>query len=114
MTREEAISLLRRYRRDVYRYNEKFVIFPKQNVHFKICVYGRFLVNDLIRRIADSHEDPIRVVSHRYSKLDEVLGDSDDDHFETHRFAALMEYEAGNVLRFLETVERRKNEGTKN
>lgn len=113
MTREEAISLLRRYRRDVYRYNEKSVIFPKRNAHFKICVYGRFLVDDLIRRIAVSYEDPIKVVSRRYSELDEILGDSDDDHFETHAFAALMEYEAGNVLRYLETVERKKNEDAK-
>ena len=114
MTREEAISLLRRYRRDVYRYNEKTVIFPKRNAYFKICVYGCFLVDDLIRKIMHSYDDPIRVVSHRYSELDEILGDSDDDHFETHAFAALMEYECGNVLRYLTTVERKKNEDAKN
>ena len=114
MTREEAISLLRRYRRDVYRYNEKTVIFPKRNAHFKICVYGRFLVDDLIRKIMHSYDDPIRVVSRRYSELDEILGDSDDDHFETHAFAALMEYECGNVLRYLTTIERTENEDAKN
>ena len=114
MTREEAISLLRRYRRDVYRYNEKTVIFPKRNAYFKICVYGRFLVDDLIRKIMHSYDDPIRVVSRRYSELDEILGDSDDDHFETHAFAALMEYECGNVLRYLTTGERKKKKKKKN
>lgn len=114
MTREEAISLLRRYRRDVYRYNEDHVIFPKRNAYFRTCVYGKFLVDELIRKIRETDGDPIRTVGRIYSELDYILGDSDDDHFETHRFAALMEYECGNVLRYLRTIERTENEDAKN
>lgn len=114
MTREEAVSLLRRYRRDVYRYNERFLIFAKRNATFQICVYGRFLIDEMIRKIKDSSEDPIRIVGRFYSKLDEVLGDSDDDHFQTHRFAAMVELEAGNILRYLTTIEKERNDDAKN
>lgn len=114
MTQEEAISLLRRYRRNVYRCNPHFVIFPKKNGCFQTCVYGGYLVRELIRKIHESEDVPIQVVSRAYSELDDILGDSDDDHFETHRFAAKMEHECGNVLRYLRTVERKKNEDAKN
>ena len=113
MTREEARSLLRRYRREMYRYNPKAMIFPKRNDYLETCVYGDYLICELIRKINASQEDPIRVVSLVYIKLDDILGDSDDDHFETHRFAARMEQECGNILRYLRTAERR-NEDAKN
>lgn len=113
MTQEEAISLLRRYRRDVYRCNLSFVRFPKRDAYFQTYVYGRYLLSELIRRIRESEEDPIQVVSQAYSKLDYILGDSDDDHFETHRFTAKMEYECCEALRYLRTVERKKNEDAK-
>lgn len=114
MTREEAISLLRRYRRAVYRYNPKFILFAKRDALFHQCVYGKFLIEEMIREIRYSDEDPIEVVCGIYSYLDWILGESDDDHFETHRFAALMEHEAGNILRYLKTIEKEQNEDAKN
>lgn len=114
MMQEEAISLLRRYRRNVYQRHSGSVTFLKRDVYFQTCVYGRYLVSELIRKIHESEDDPIQVVSRAYSELDDILGDSDDDHFETHRFAARMEHECGNVLRYLWTVERKKNEDAKN
>lgn len=114
MTREEAISLLRRYRRTAYRYNSRFIVFAKRNVLFQTCVYGRCLVDEMIREIRYSEEEPIKIVYDIYSDFDRVLGESDDDHFETHRFAALMEHEAGNILRYLKTVEKEQNEDAKN
>lgn len=114
MTREEAISLLRRYRRTVYRYNSKLVVFPKRDTLFQTCVYGRFLIDEIIRKIRYSKDGPIETVYDIYSDLDLVLGESDDDHFETHKFAALMEHEAGNILRYLKTVEKEQNEDAEN
>ena len=114
MTLEEAISLLRRYRRVAYRYNAKFIIFPKRNTLFQTCIYGSFLIDEMIRKIRCATDDPIEVVYKIYSDLDWVLGESDDDHFETHRFAALMEHEAGNILRYLKTGEREQNEDAEN
>lgn len=114
MTREEAISLLRRYRRAVYRYNPRFIHFAKQDVLFHKCIYGKFLIEEMIREIRYSDKDPIEVVRRIYSNLDWILGESDDDHFETHRFAALMEYEAGDILRYLKTIERKQNGDEKN
>lgn len=68
----------------------------------------------MIRKIRHSDEDPVEVVHGIYSNLDWILGESDDDHFETHRFAALMEYEAGDILRYLKTIEKEQNEDAKN
>lgn len=114
MTREEAISLLRRYRRAVYRYNAKLIVFPKRDALFRTCIYGRFLIDEMIRKIRCAKDGPIEVVYKIYSDLDRVLGESDDDHFETHRFAALMEHEVGNILRYLKTVEKEQNEDAEN
>lgn len=114
MTRDEAASVLRRYRRSVFRYNEKYMIFSKRNTLFRECVYGKILVDEIIRRIRESNEDPIKVVSRLYSKLDSILGDSDDDHFETHAFAALMEYLTGDILQYLQKIEKEKNEDAEN
>lgn len=114
MTQEEAISTLRRYRRSVFRYDEKIVPFPKKNALFKECVYGKILVDEIIRRIREFDDDPISIVSRLYSKLDFILGDSDDDHFETHTFASLMEYLTGDILRCLKRIEKEKDEDAKN
>lgn len=114
MTREEAISLLRRYRRTAYRYNPKFIVFPKRDTLFQTCVYGSFLIDEMIRKIRYSADGPIEVVRDIYSSLDWVLGESDGDHFETHRFAALMEHEAGNILCYLKAIEKEQNEDGKN
>ena len=107
-TREEAVSLLRRYRRDVYRSRPKRELFTMKQYDAVVysCVYGRYLVDELIRRIRCTDEPPIHVVYDLYSALDDVLSESDDDHFETHRFAAIMEHEAGNILRYLKTIEK--------
>ena len=113
MTREETISLLRRYRRDVYAYSPKRVILPGQNAWFHICVYGKVLVNELIQRIRASQDDPIQMIERFYSDMDFILGESDDDHFVTHRFAAIAEAECGNILRYLKNIERKKNEDDK-
>lgn len=78
----------------------------KRNVDYQVSVYGRFLVDYLIREIKNSTDDPIHTVQGFYSYLDWILGDSDDDHFETHRFAARMDYETGNILRYLKDMER--------
>lgn len=74
------------------------------------CVYGRFLIDEIIKKLMYTDRDPIRVISDIYSWLDEILGDSDDDRFITHKFAAIVEYETGNILRYLRQKEKEKNE----
>lgn len=113
MTREEAVSLLRRYRRDVCRFNPRFFTMPQRNVLFRNCVYEKFLLDELIRRIRHSTEPPIDVVYDVYSMLDDILSESDDDHFETHRFAAELEREAGQILRYLKMKEKENKEDAK-
>lgn len=90
MMREEAVSLLRRYKRDLRsRYKARFVHFYTQDVMFKRSVMGSFLCDTLISRIRHSPEPPIDVVYDFYSMLDDVLSESEDDHFETHQFASV-------------------------
>ena len=109
-TREEAVSLLRRYRRDVYRSRPKRELFTMKQYDAVVytCVYGRYLVDELIRRIRCTDEPPIHVVYDLYSALDDVLSESDDDHFETHSFASLLENECGDILRYLKHMEAEK------
>lgn len=106
MTREEAVSLLRRYRRDAYSYNPKCFARPKGDVEFRNYVYGRYLCDELIDAIRHSKEPPIDVVYDSYAMFDTILSESEDDHFETHSFAAVMEHEAGRILRYLKQKER--------
>lgn len=105
MTREEAISLLRRYKRDFYDYDKKLFVLTREKMLFKISVYGRFLCDELISKIRNSKDGPIEVVYDYYSMFDDILSESDDDHFETHNFARILEHEAGHILRYLRKKE---------
>ena len=117
MTRDEAISLIRRYKRDTFfmcnvgrwprflkRKNSRVAI-QIADIRWKISVYGQFLCNYLIDKIEHSNSDPIEEVYKLYSLLDDVLGDSADDHFVTHKFAAIMENQTGHILRYLRSKE---------
>lgn len=112
MTREEAISLLRRYKRDVYGCDRKLFDFRGEKTRFKISVYGRFLCDRLICEIRNSKDGPIEVVHDYYSMFDDVLCESDDDHFGTHNFARILEYEAGQILRYLRKEEENDSIGS--
>lgn len=105
MTAEEGISKLRRYKRFVYGRKMEKVYFPQKSYVFTVCAYGSFLVDELIRKIRYSDADPIRIVGQMYTEFDYVLGESDDDHFVTHDFAALMEEECGKILQYLKFEE---------
>lgn len=106
MTREEAVSILRRLKRD-YREKKSYIWCPKQNVEFQKTIYIKCLIDEMIKQIRCSHTDPITTVRGFQSFFSDILGDSDDDHFETHRFAGIMEYESGNILRYLLDKERK-------
>lgn len=110
MTQEEAIRKLRFYRRYVYDRAAETMWFPQQSSVFTTSVYGSFLVDELIRKIYHSGADPIFLVGQMYTQLDDVLSESDDDHFVTHEFAAIMEAECGNILRFLQSEEAKNAE----
>lgn len=106
MTCDEAVSLLRRYRRDAYTYNSSFLTMKDRDTLFVYGVYGRFLVEELIRRIKAGRESPVDVVHDFYTMMDDMLCETDDDHFETLRFARRMEHETGNILRYLREKEK--------
>ena len=110
MTAEEGISMLRRYKRSAYGRQTDKIWFPQRSYAFTACVYGSFLVDELIRKIRSSGADPIHIVGQMYMELDEVLAESDDDHFATHDFSAMMEEECGKILRYLKFEEEKHAE----
>lgn len=109
MTKEEAISHLRHYRRMAC-VRHSCATFTCQQNHFKRCVYRDYLISELIRRINQSEEDPIRVVSNFAWELEYILGEADDSHFETLAFTRVMESEACCIERSLREKEKKLNE----
>ena len=90
MTKEEAISLLRRYRREeTYAPSINLLGWKKVTYDFKRSVYERYLILELIRRIKESNCLPTVIVQSFYSFMDEMIGDS--DHSRTWEFASYME-----------------------
>lgn len=100
VTKEEAVSFLRRYRQSLCVHRR--CLSCSKN-HFQICVYRDFLVSELIRRIRadESVIDPVKIVDWYYSWFDYILGESDDDHFVTHDFAARMALETERIRKAL-------------
>ncbi len=115
MTREEAVSLLRRYRRDETYVPSKQLFGWQRNHEFDRAVYERMLVLELIRNIKSTDQEPISIVQDFYYKMDDILCESDCA--KTWAFASTMENCAADILRYLRegsTQEKRRNEDAKN
>ncbi len=116
MTRGEAVSLLRRYRRDETYVPSKRLFGWRRNYEFDRAVYERRLVLELIRKIQSSDREPISVVRDFYYKMDDLLCESDNA--KTWAFVSTMENCAADILRYLRgeriRENRRKNEDAKN
>lgn len=115
MTREEAISLLRRYRRDETYVPSKKLFGWQRNYEFDRAVYERMLVLELIRKIKTTDKSPISVVRNFYYKMDDMVCESDSA--KTWAFASTMENCAGDILRYLQegtSKEKRRKEDAKN
>lgn len=107
MTREEAISYLRRYRRtDTYK-PSKALFGWRNNYQFEEAVYARYLVLELIERISHSSEDPIEVVRSFYYWMDDMLCTSENGR--TWAFSSLMENCCSDILRYLRRKEKNEN-----
>ena len=119
MTKEEAVSALRRYRREeVYTPSRKLLGWKTSTYEFNRAVYERFLVLELIREIKESNRNsPIDVVRDFYYKMDDILCESEQRR--TWSFTSTMENCAHDMLIYLEREhlrlrrQRRKNEDGK-
>lgn len=110
MTKERAIICLRRYNRHALhslRMMNHIWIGPifDLDVHFKRVVYRHVLAEELIRRIEKSTDTPLQVVRDLYYSMDYILGESDDDHFETHEFASTMCLLLSGIIRYMKWEE---------
>ncbi|MBQ8707846.1 MAG: hypothetical protein IJ523_07155 [Succinivibrionaceae bacterium] len=116
MTREEAVSLLRRYRRDETYIPSKKLFGWKLNYEFMRSVYERMLILELIQRIKQSDRGPMTVVRDFYYKMDDILCESENP--KTWAFASTMENCAADIVRYMEEEfireKRRKRRDAKN
>lgn len=116
MTREEAVSLLRRYRRNETYTPSKRLFGWKLNYEFMRTVYERMLILELIRRIKTTDQNPLNVVRDFYYKMDDILCESENP--KTWAFASTMENCAADIARYLEgeyiREKRRKRRDAKN
>lgn len=113
MTREEAVSWLRQYRRnDTYKPSRQLFGW-RSNYDFNRAVYERYLILELIDRIKQSSIPPIEVVRRFYYDMDDILCESENSR--TWAFASTMENCAGDILRYLRGKEaERRKENDKN
>lgn len=99
MTREEAVSWLRQYRKnDTYK-PSRHLFGWKGSYDFNRAVYERYLILELIDRIKKSSIPPMEVVRRFYYEMDDILCNSECA--ATWAFASTMENSAGDILRYL-------------
>ena len=111
MTREEAIWWLRKYRRDIPKFNYSWYGVLRKNAEFIHNGFEQYLVMEVIDRIQkEPDRDPIAIIKDIYDMTDDVLSESEDDHFITHNCASMMELIARDMLRYLREKELRKHE----
>ena len=99
MTREEAISLLRRYRRNNTYTPSKKLFGWRRNYDFDRAVYERMLILELIREIKATDRNPMTVVQDFWYKMDYILCESENA--KTWAFTSTMENCAADILRYL-------------
>ncbi len=104
MTREEAISWLRRYRRYETDCPSRKLFGWRNNYDFNRAVYERYLILELIDRIKRTFIPPIEVIRQFYYEMDDVLCESENA--ETWAFASIMENCAQDILQFLREKEK--------
>ena len=105
MTREEAISLLRRYRRTV-RINPLYVSWGKSDYITQRYVYERYLILRLIERIANSSEPPLRLIHNAYWAVDMFMLESESRY--TQRFLRIVERCIGDIMEYLEDQDKKR------
>ena len=118
MTKDKAVSLLRRYRREeTYVPSIKLLGWKKRTYEFNRAVYERFLILELIRQIKESDLGPMTVVRNFYYKMDDVMCESENH--KTWEFTSIMENCAHDIVVYLEREhirerrQRRENEDGK-
>lgn len=99
MTREEAVSCLREYRRKSMCRSSKQLFGWRPNYDFNKTVYERYLILELIKRINQSSMPPVEVIRQFYYEMDDMLCESECS--KTWAFASTMENCAGDILRYL-------------
>ena len=114
MTKDEAVTCLRRYGRSRMGWNLTpwSPRWKMKNYAFEKNVYEQVLIKEMIRKIRDSDLSPVETVRKFYYFLDDILCESEDGQFITHYFAAVMENCAGELLRYLRECEEQNHDET--
>lgn len=104
MTREEAVSWLRQYRKNNTYKPSKQLFGWRGTYEFNRSVYERYLVLHLIERIKHSSMSPIEVIRGFYYEMDDLVCESENS--KTWAFASTMESCAGDILVYLRGKEK--------
>ena len=107
MTKEEAVSWLRRYRRGV-KLNPFTIRTPWYKADYirERYVYERMLILELIERIKNSNKRPEEVIHGLYWDVDMFMLDSDNPR--THKFLRIIERCLGDILEELDAYKKRQ------
>ena len=95
MTKSEAVSFLRRYRRDV-RISPLYIPWRKNDYVIQKYAYMRYVIGLLIEKIRNSNENPIAVVHKAYWNSDMFMMESDNVY--THKFLKIVTECLGDIL----------------
>lgn len=85
MSNNEAIILLQSCKKAA----EATMLHPrlrKTEHYFAIRSYVKAIIPDVIQKVQDTGEDPVKIVNDLYCKMDMILAASEDDAFITHNF----------------------------
>ena len=109
MTKSEAISLLRRYRREqLFKPSPRLarISLVYRNSSYIEEIYSRTLVLELIRKVNEAPEDadPLSVIRDFYYFMDDMVCESVNP--STWAFASTLENETGDILRYLRWKEK--------
>lgn len=108
MTKERAISILKRYRRDICARQYCWSYSCRQN-RIKRCACKEYLVSELIHRIRIKDLDPIDTVSEFIFWIESVLEEADEDHRITEEFIRVIDDEACDIERMLLIMNEKEN-----
>ena len=106
MTREEAVTLLRKYRRET-RISPLYVPFFRNDYRMERYVLDRYLTKGLIREIGNSDSNPISIIQEAYWNVDDLILESSNPY--TNHFARMVQCSLGDILEFLLENERKRS-----
>lgn len=105
MTRGEAVNWLRKYKREIPKYNFRRSN-PMKDPEFLWSSRAMFAADELIFRIQNEDRDPLDVVEEWCMIMGRTLFNADIDHEITIKYASMMEVIGRDILRCMRAADK--------